>query len=62
MNRLNGFGKCPACNSWNTFYEEKALDTSKSTKISKEASKPIKLEELKAEKKERTSTRFWRIR
>lgn len=23
MNLQNGFGKCPACNEWNTFFEQK---------------------------------------
>lgn len=58
MNRLNGFGKCPSCNSWNTFYEEKIVPDSKFTKVNKIQAKPIKLEELKVENKERTLTGF----
>ena len=26
MSQLNGFGKCPACNEWNTFFEQKLVD------------------------------------
>ncbi len=42
-------GKCPACNNWNTFYEEKAIPTSKSTGVSKDKSKieVVKLNEVK---------------
>jgi DNA repair protein RadA/Sms len=42
-------GKCPACNNWNTFYEEKAIPTSKSTGVSKDKSKieAVKLNEVK---------------
>lgn len=42
-------GKCPACNKWNTFYEEKAIPTSKSTGVSKDKSKieVVKLNEVK---------------
>ena len=38
-------GKCPACNSWNTFYEEKLQDTSTSgAKVNlRETAKPQKL-------------------
>ena len=42
-------GKCPACNNWNTFYEEKAIPTSKSSGVSKDKSKieVVKLNEVK---------------
>ena len=35
-------GKCPACNEWNTFYEEKVVSsTSFNSGKKKEISKPI---------------------
>ena len=42
-------GKCPACNNWNTFYEEKVIPTSKSSGVSKDKSKieVVKLNEVK---------------
>jgi len=38
-------GKCPACNAWNTFYEEKVQATSANGKTikAKETAKPLKL-------------------
>ena len=47
MSHLNGFGKCPACNSWNTFYEEK-ITKDKSTGSYKklESSEMIKLNDV----------------
>ena len=43
-------GKCPACNEWNTFFEEKVQIKSGTSKIQKEVSKPVKL--IEVEKKE----------
>ena len=42
-------GKCPSCNNWNTFYEEKAINTSNAAGSSKDKSKveAIKLNEVK---------------
>ena len=52
-------GKCPACNSWNTFYEQKVVDT-KSTNRSKEmrSNKPQILNSYEAKETIRTSTGF----
>ena len=42
-------GKCPSCNNWNSFYEEKAINTSNAAGSSKDKSKveAIKLNEVK---------------
>lgn len=53
------FGKCPACNEWNTCYEEKLttkLGGGKSN--SKRAASPVKLNEVKKQDIVRTSTGF----
>ncbi len=52
-------GKCPACNSWNTFYEEKIIkDKSTSERISVN-SEVIKLKDVEAsESKSRVKTGF----
>ena len=52
-------GKCPACNSWNTFYEQKVVDT-KSTSKSKDirSNKPQTLNSYEAKETIRTSTGF----
>ena len=41
-------GKCPACNQWNTFYEEKKINSSVSTNTlkRKEISKPVELNKI----------------
>lgn len=50
-------GKCPACNGWNTFYEEK-LTKDISGKSTVKQTKPIKLNEVQSENKVRLSTGF----
>ena len=52
-------GKCPACNEWNTFYEEKLAKTT-SGGIEKKAKsvKPSKLNEVEGKDAVRTSTGF----
>ena len=53
-------GKCPACNSWNTFVEEKVTSTkdkSGKTKV-KEKAKPIKLNEIEQIKISRINSGF----
>ena len=52
-------GKCPACNSWNTFYEQKVVDT-KATNKSKDirCNKPQTLNSYEAKETIRTSTGF----
>ena len=53
-------GKCPACNSWNTFYEEKVQDVSASGKAIKlkDAAKPVNLNEIEGKEAIRTSTKI----
>ena len=52
-------GKCPACNSWNTFFEQKIEKiTENGMKISKEINKPKALNSYKGEEVARTSTGF----
>lgn len=51
------FGKCPACNEWNTCYEEKvSKNTSKS--VTKHKATPVKLNEVKKQDILRTKTGF----
>ena len=59
MSHLNGFGKCPACNSWNTFYEEK-ITKDKSTGSYKklESSEMIKLNDVEVHSYSRYKTNF----
>lgn len=51
-------GKCPACNEWNTFYEEKIVKDSKVGKAIVKQTKPIKLNCVEIEKMVRASTGF----
>ncbi len=51
-------GKCPACNSWNTFYEEKVQTTTSSgssVKL-KETAKPLSLNKVEGKEAVRTKT------
>ena len=51
-------GKCPACNSWNSFYEQKIVETkgSKSKSLSAEKNKPQKLNLYEAKEDVRIKT------
>ena len=53
-------GKCPACNEWNSFYEEKVVNTSSTaggkSSVSKEKNMPRKLKEVQGIETARTST------
>ena len=53
-------GKCPACNSWNTFYEQKVVDSKNiNTKLKENVNnKPQKLNSYEAKETVRTSTGF----
>ena len=53
-------GKCPACNSWNTFYEQKIVETksSKSSVLNCEKNTPKKLNSYQSEEEIRVSTGF----
>lgn len=52
-------GKCPACNEWNTFYEEKVVSGSKgSAGKNKEIAKPIELNKIEGKTDLKISTGF----
>lgn len=52
-------GKCPACNEWNSFYEEKVVGTSKSNSGAKrETTKPIELNKIEGKNETKISTGF----
>ena len=52
-------GKCPACGAWNSFYEEKVVKGSSSTKQSKsKANVSMKLNEVVGQEASRTKTGF----
>ena len=52
-------GKCPACNSWNTFFEQKVVESkNKAGAIAKEKTKTQKLNTYEAKETIRTSTGF----
>ena len=52
-------GKCPACNEWNSFYEEKVVSGSSiKAGIKKEISKPIELNKIEGKQELRISTGF----
>ena len=58
MNQQNGCGKCPACNEWNTFFEQKLDDkTVKNKKEGKEATS-ISLKNVEYKEISRLSTGF----
>lgn len=53
-------GKCPACNSWNTFYEQKIIETKSGKNATTNAEKniPQKLSSYTSEEEIRVSTGF----
>lgn len=53
------FGKCPACNEWNTCYEEKITNSKTNGKsTTKKQATPIKLNEVKKQDIIKTATGF----
>ena len=52
------FGKCPACNEWNTCYEEKAQTKSSGKTAVKEKVEPTVLNNIEKQDIKRTSTGF----
>lgn len=52
------FGKCPACNEWNTCYEEKQSNKSSSKTVNKEKVEPTLLNNIKKQDIARNSTGF----
>ena len=51
-------GKCPACNSWNTFYEEKVVNTNTSKTSTKERIKPEILKNVETKETIRIDTGY----
>lgn len=53
-------GKCPACDQWNTFYEEKKINSSASnnTLKRKEISKPVEFNKIEGKIENKISTGF----
>ena len=52
-------GKCPACNAWNSFFEEKIASFSSSNSgKKKEVAKPIELNKIEGKKEAKISTGF----
>ena len=54
-------GKCPSCNEWNTFYEEKIAksnDKLGATSIAKKSSRPLQLNEVIGKEDTRVSSGF----
>lgn len=51
-------GKCPACNSWNTFYEQKIVETKNKDITSKTTSTPQTLNSYEAKETLRIHTGF----
>ncbi len=52
-------GKCPACNAWNSFFEEKVVSSSSSNSgKKKEVSKPIELNKIEGKNEAKISTGF----
>jgi len=52
------FGKCPACNGWNTCYEEKITKKSGSKGTEKRDVKPTLLNDVQKQNIKRNSTGF----
>lgn len=52
------FGKCPACNEWNTCYEEKVSSKSSGKISCKKKATPVKLNDVKKQDILRTKTGF----
>ena len=59
MNHLNGYGKCPACGAWNTFYEEKITKDKNTGNYKKiESSEMVKLNDVEVHTYTRYKTNF----
>ncbi len=52
------FGKCPACNEWNTCYEEKISNKTSKGTSNKKIATPVKLNDVKKQNILRTKTGF----
>ncbi len=51
-------GKCPGCNEWNTFYEEKLVKSSGTTVKEKKNVTPMQLSKIEGKESKRVSTGF----
>ncbi len=51
-------GKCPSCNEWNSFFEEKVMTSSSNSKTRKELTKPIELNKIEGKSESKVSTGF----
>lgn len=56
---LRWLGKCPECNSWNTFLEEKVEKSKKNIRSIKQETKYYKLDEILAEEQDRIKTQIF---
>lgn len=55
-------GRCPACNEWNTFYEEKVVKDKDGAFLADKktrAIKPTSLTNVEGKEAVRISTRYW---
>lgn len=55
-------GKCPGCNEWNSFYEEKLTKGSDGKKERAKAAVPVLLNDVQKTQTARVKTRFRRVR
>lgn len=53
-------GKCPGCNEWNSFYEEKLVKSSGTKYEKKKEATPMVLNDLQGKEVVRNSCRIWR--
>ena len=51
-------GKCPSCNEWNSFVEEKVIGNSKSNEVKKEKAVVTKLDSVEKQEISRITTGF----
>ena len=51
-------GKCPGCNEWNTFYEEKIVKSSGTTIKEKKNTTPVQLSKIEGKESGRVATGF----
>lgn len=58
MNHQSGFGKCPACNSWNTFYEEKIIKDKSTNERKTASSQVMKLNSVETQNYSRYKTGY----
>ena len=52
------FGKCPACNEWNTYYEQKVVKEKSTGNRFLAKAETVKLKEVETNKYERYKSKF----